>query len=501
MKLVYVTLSFILAIAGAHAQPHSALWGANGEYWTPESRLPDFSFAGYHRGEAPLPKSDITHNVRDFGAKGDGQTDDSDAFLKAIAEMREGVLFVPAGRYVVTKILLIDKPRLVIRGEDPTTTTLYFPKTLNEIKPNQGETTSGKPTSNYSWSGGFIWLQGDFNRNKVAAITAPAKRGTNTITLDNTSKVAIGEELELRMDDEESNSLANHLYSGDPRISMDKILGRTRATMLSKITKIDGNAITLDRPLRWDIELRWKPTISSLSPTLTESGMENLRFEFPNTPYEGHFTELGYNAFALSNTAHCWVRNVHVHNADSGGFVSGVFNTIDGMVCTSERKVDKSRKSTGHHGVTLGGTDNLMTNFDFQTPFIHDLTVSNSAGNVFSNGRGVDLSLDHHRRAPHDNLFTNVDVGKGTRIWMCGGGADLGAHCGARGTFWNVRAENTVEPPDKNFGPWSMNFVGLKMNVAQETNTDGRWFEHTDVGSVQPADLHQAQLARRLGKK
>ncbi|MCC6796184.1 MAG: hypothetical protein IT366_13775 [Candidatus Hydrogenedentes bacterium] len=501
MKKIVAVLLYFIALNCAQAQVHSELWGKDGEPWTPESRLPDFSFAGFHRGEAPLPSPQVTHNVRDYGAVGDGKTDDSDSFLKALADMREGVLSVPEGRYVITKILVVDKSRLVIRGEDPSKTTLYFPKPLNDIKPNQGETTSGRPTSNYSWSGGFIWLQGDINRKKVAAVTAPAKRGATAITIDDTSKVSVGQELELRLDDEETNSLANHLYSNDPRISMEKILGRTRVTMLSRVTKIDGQTITLDRPLRWDIELRWKPIVSSVAPTVTESGIENLRFEFPNTPYEGHFTELGNNAFALSNTVHCWVRNIHVHNADSGGFVSGMFNTIDGMRCSSERKVDKTRKSTGHHGVTLGGADNLMTNFDFQTEFIHDLTVSNSAGNVFSEGRGVDLSLDHHRRAPHENLFANIDVGKGTRIWMCGGGADLGAHCGARGTFWNIRAANPIEPPDKNFGPWSMNFVGLKMDIAPETNAEGRWFEHTDVGAVQPANLHQAQLARRLGAK
>ena len=38
----------------AHAET-SDLWGANGEHWTPQSRLPDFSFAGYHCGEAPIP--------------------------------------------------------------------------------------------------------------------------------------------------------------------------------------------------------------------------------------------------------------------------------------------------------------------------------------------------------------------------------------------------------------------------------------------------------------
>jgi hypothetical protein len=56
--------------------------------------------------------------------------------------------------------------------------------------------------------------------------------------------------------------------------------------------------------------------------------------------------------------AHCWVRNVRVVNPDSGPFVGGVFNTIDGLVIESARPVDK-QNCAGHHGVTLGGADNL----------------------------------------------------------------------------------------------------------------------------------------------
>ena len=49
--------ALLLALIGAVAvqAETSALWGAHGERWTPDGRLPDFSYAGYHCGEAPLP--------------------------------------------------------------------------------------------------------------------------------------------------------------------------------------------------------------------------------------------------------------------------------------------------------------------------------------------------------------------------------------------------------------------------------------------------------------
>ncbi|WP_081120406.1 BppU family phage baseplate upper protein [Limosilactobacillus reuteri] len=50
-------------------------------------------------------------NVRHFGAIGDGQTDDTDAFLKAISyatSHNRTAVFVPAGRYVITKELTLN---------------------------------------------------------------------------------------------------------------------------------------------------------------------------------------------------------------------------------------------------------------------------------------------------------------------------------------------------------------------------------------------------------
>jgi len=246
---------------------------------------------------------------------------------------------------------------------------------------------------------------------------------------------------------------------------------------------VENGEITLERPLRWDVRLEWKPIIREISPKVEEVGVENLGFEFPAKPYAGHFTELGFNALAMSNVSNCWAQNLRIVNADSGLFIGARFCTIRNVVLESQRK--PTRGDTGHHGIILGGTDNLFTQFDFRTKFIHDLGLSaNHAGNVFSDGKGVDLAFDHHKRAPHENLFTNIDVGAGTRIWKFGGGAALGKNCGTRGTFWNVQAARPIPPPPKSFGPSTLNLVGVN-GIAKS-------------GPVAPLNLHQAQLQRRL---
>lgn len=58
---------------------------------------------------APSPSSDALYNVRDFGAKGDETTDDTKAFESALAKasVSGGTVYIPAGRYRITKPLTV----------------------------------------------------------------------------------------------------------------------------------------------------------------------------------------------------------------------------------------------------------------------------------------------------------------------------------------------------------------------------------------------------------
>src|SRR5438874_13136574 len=83
---------------------YSSLWGIAGEKWRAEGRLPDFSYAGYHAGEASIPNPPAKWDFkRDFHAKGDGRTDDSTALLNALQSIDRGVLFIPEGTYIFAK--------------------------------------------------------------------------------------------------------------------------------------------------------------------------------------------------------------------------------------------------------------------------------------------------------------------------------------------------------------------------------------------------------------
>lgn len=73
-------------------------------------------------GKAFLPKKPPSFNLKaDFGARGNGRTDDTQALARAIAAAsarpKGGVIFLPAGTYVITKPLTIKHSGVVLRGD------------------------------------------------------------------------------------------------------------------------------------------------------------------------------------------------------------------------------------------------------------------------------------------------------------------------------------------------------------------------------------------------
>jgi len=404
LRRLLVLICVLLSGANpVRAQSASKLWGRSGEKWNPNGRLPDFSHAGYHSGAKAIPTVEQVADVTTFGAKGDGRTDDSDAFIKAIASVKTGAVYIPPGRYKITKIIEIAKSGIVLRGAGANKTTLVFPKPLNDIKPNMGSTTSGRPTSNYSWSGGFVWFKGHIGSGDLTTITAPAKRGEREFKVASSTGLKPGQRIQILLRDDEKKSLLSHLYSGDPGDTGKIRAGSHKVWLPCRVVSVGKGRMTIDRFLPLDVQLAWRPAVKQFAPSVTESGIEELSFLFPRRQYKGHFTELGYNAIMFGNVVNCWARNIRIINADSGIYAHGRFCTIQRVSLETDGAKMGKGGVFGHHGVTLGGSDNLLTQFDIRMRFVHDITVSGSWGNVASNGRGMDLCFDHHKRAPFAN--------------------------------------------------------------------------------------------------
>ncbi|RYX83638.1 hypothetical protein EON83_13620 [bacterium] len=516
------TIPPVVTPSNALLPQNSLLWGQGGEKWTPQSRLPDFSHAGYHGGQEP-PVVQVVKNVKtDFGAKGDGKTDDSLAFERAIAGTDNGALLIPAGRYKLTRVLEIHKGNLVLRGEGPEKTVLEFSESLRTAGPRQkpdgdwnfnralaqpelpsaNQAPPFKPDDDWRFRGGYIWVEGTDEGIHLTDLTAPARRGDTQLKLANTAGIVPGQFVRLLQFDDAQHTLGRHLHADqvDPGPQTYERVTNKFIDWVAQVTAVDGNTLTLDRPLRTDIRLAWKPQLWSYQPTVQEVGLENLGFVFPGKTYPGHLKEEGFNATYFKQVANCWMRNIWVTDADIAFNFEWMvrFSTIENVRTLAKvRREDIGRWSgSGHHAIQMAYfvQDCLATRFRFDTHYVHDITVDTLvSGNVFSQGSGLSVNFDHHRGASYENLFSDIDLGRPDYMWASSGKPENGPPTGVRETFWNIRATGNL-PKQPNWV--QMNLIGTGQ-TAQQT-TDKLWSEPLSPALIFPRDLHEAQRARRL---
>jgi hypothetical protein len=495
--LIAASLFLVLAEAPVPAD-ESKLWGREGELWSPTSRLPDFAFAGYHFGEAEPPTNPVEVSVKDFGALGDGKTDDTDAFKRAMAEASGKVILVPHGTYVLSDRIEISGRGTVLRGESRDGSVLLFTKGLEDLYPAPTTNDGGLATSNWSWTGGLLSIVSQsLHSGPRVKVAGTAERGDFKLTLEDANSFKVGDFVNLLAVNDSEGSLVKYLYRGDTG-DVSGLTGNRNTSQVNKIVAIEGNVVELVRPLRIAVKAEFGCTVTKVDPRTTECGIEQLTLRFESGIYRAHFTERGFNGITISSSAiHCWVRQVKMIDADSGIFGAGTHGLIDGVVFESKRKSLTPDNIKGHHGVD-GGVDCLIQNVTFESPFFHDLSVSGgNVGNVFRRVRGKDVNMDQHRWGPYENLFTDIDLGEGNRPWLSGGGRNRGKHTAAGTTFWNLRSKRVVEMPYEEFGPPTLQFVGIRVR-GNATKEDAWWVESIASAKLVPHDLYQAQLERRL---
>ncbi|MCP4200631.1 MAG: hypothetical protein GY769_01695 [bacterium] len=472
----------------------SALWGKNGERWDPAGRLPDFSYAGYRAGNEPIPDVPVVANVKDFGATGDGVTDDSWAFLQAIEETSNGAILIPAGRYLITRPLLIGKSNLVLRGESRDSTVLYFPKTLRQIFKKGRD---GGPYG-WSWGGAWIWANPDPKRGDsnapvwdegrmLAEVTRVAPKGQTWIKVSDTSGIEPGQMVRL-IQHESDGSLTLLMHAGHElggKCIIDSP-GLQVINWLLEVTRVEGKKVHFDRPLRLDVKPEWKAQLFEAVIEVEEVGIERMTIEFPVRPYPGHHNEPGMNAISLGQTYNSWVRDVAILNADNGIFF------WYSRYCTADSVVIAGRG--GHYGFNLGGAqDSLVTRFRIENRNVHDTSFSNMAnGNVYSWGKGRNINFDHHRGAAFQNLSSRIHVGLPNRQWVSSH-TRTGHYTAAHETYWNIRPRAET----RRLETWpAQNIIG-RVKASRHSTPDwfDLWAEHLD--EIEPQDLHLAQWQRR----
>lgn len=492
----------------------SQLWGERGERWNPRGRLPDFSYAGYHAGEAPIPTVPKVASVKDHGCKGDGVTDDTRAFQAALDAAEPGALLIPKGRYLLSGQLILRRNGVVLRGEGTGTdgSVLYWSKSLQELTgaiypwnwgasgllrlapPAAAAAAAPKMTTTLAKSADHPPSRDLALGKFLAAVTAEAKRGDSSLQVPAASAIRAGQFLVLTQTDPQDKSLNSHLHNGQGSNEYNQDMP---LRWIVRAKAVAGSRIELQQPLRFNVRLAWKPVLNGYSP-IEEAGVENLRFEFPDRTYPGHQAESGFNAFSFEGALNCWARNIVILNCDNGPSIEELSkhcSVLDLLQLPHSRLAINGRIS-GHHGFSfnINSHDNLLSGFEFKAVFIHGVSVGyNASGNVVRKGKGTALNLDHHSRSPFENLYSDLDLGSGENPFLpvVGAGGDP-LRSGARGTIWNVRsAKGPVDPPP--FAYTQFNVIGTTRELMTQ---DREWLEI--LSAPAPGDLYQSQLDRRL---
>ena len=477
------TMLLLLALTGSSfANELPAILNATDASDSPY--LPDFSYAGYRNGasEIPAAKGSVV-KVDDFGAVADDGKDDSKAILDALSHSHSlagpVVVRLGPGRYRVSEVLKIGRSDLVLQGSGSGEggTTLYFPRPLNQVDESNSldelreyivklDKRQKEPDLNlddyfseYSWSGGFIWIQKAGTRpapyledydpkiEKLADIRS-GTRGSNRITVTDTAGLGEGDIVQIQWINASGPGapIIKSLYGSAFELAGShhwSFPARPLVRQTSRIGSIDGDVIVLSDPLLHDANDSIPAQIAGWD-GLQQVGIEELHLEFPPSPYFGHHMERGYNGIYFTSAFDSWARNIRISNADSG-----ILSYNSANLTYRDITTDGERKA--HYGVHMGNVHNVLAeNITVLNPVLHSLTFNTQSTKcVYKNAQVlVTPTLDQHAGANHQNLYDNVTLhihasksedgpvavvfnGSGAPYWQPGHGGF--------NTTWNLR--------------------------------------------------------------
>lgn len=383
----------------------------------------DWSQAGIPGGIPQFPEaSGTTLNVMDYGATGNGVTDDTAAIQSAINAATSGdVVYLPPGTYLVNSsdtaavALELNQNNIVLRGDGVSSQILI-----------DGGGIGIKMGTQYTNFGPAVALAGSY------------PQGATQITLAGSGSFSVGQYVvvdELSPPYVELND-SGYLctdYSGDGYSS-----GQRCVVQMAQITAVNGSTLTLNRPLYWPYSASLSPRVY-VANMVQDVGLENLFIERAQ-----NVGTQSSHIVSLEECAHCWVNGVETYLGRGDHYNLGYtyaselvnnfllmghndygsdtgFSSVaeDGGESLGDSYTGFGYDSGRNYGIHLADspdTDNLIQNNIIDSTR-HALVIEGpSNGNVFAYNYVVNgilynqlnwntLSAGHHGAFPYMNLW------------------------------------------------------------------------------------------------
>ena len=357
---------------------------------------------------ASIPIPDVDGPIRrvtEFGAKGDDMTDDTSAFLAGIAAHRRACCWSPPGATSSPSSWPSRKSNFVLRGEGMGKSILFFPRPLQRGGPARHQLVLQRR----------LHHRGRHRpRPVLGTVTANLARGATELPLSATAGIEAGR-LGAGDPDRQGGTLFRALYGGQTRATS----ARTAAPRCSASTRGSPRSaptsITLERHLALAGGHPLDPAGARRARRPSaRSASRSSPWRWPPSPTPATSTSAATTASITSGAHDSWVRNVQ--HPQRRARHQHLPQLLRHRHRRRARRQPQPRATIGHHGLNSArGADILFTRFDVRKKYVHDLTVDGYAiGTVWSKGKGVDLNMDHHGRAPYGTLWTDLDLGRGT---------------------------------------------------------------------------------------
>jgi hypothetical protein len=476
-----------------------------------ESRLADFSYAGYAFGEKNIPKVEgPIFNVTEYGAVPDDGKSDREAFqaaIKAAQTHGKGIIYFPTGRFDLrpadapNEAITISGNNLILRGAGSGKGgTEIFMEYNNE--PQQADELWSCPP--------LIQLRYDFKYDQqfspddnfadreLAKVTADAARGSYSVEVSNTSGLYIGKRVFLKLQNNAPELIADelHPYSIEAEWT-DLLQNGVKVTEYNEIARIEGNTIFFKAPILHKIEAQWNWTLHEHS-CGAGMGVEDLAFvgNFKESfvHHQNATHDSGYKMLNFLRQVNGWVRNCRFTDVSEALSIQRSANVSVFACSITGQQGHSAIRSEASTRVFIGAIDDQPAQF-------HSTGVSKtSIGTVlWRNKTASNSCFESHAEQPRVTL---LDACSGAFIPNHAGGDHKYApnHLGEL-VLWNYYNRNG----SGEFDLWCRNnrflmpiiagFQGGRIRFADEQVT----INERQGTAVYPESLYEAQLMERLG--
>ena len=465
-----------------------------------EPILPDFSYAGYHYFNKPVP--DVAHPIFDvttYGAIPNDNISDQLAIQAAIdaAEANgRGIVFFSPGEFLVNtnadnnEPIYIHSSNIVLRGSGS--------RAGGTVIRQANHLPADNPDQLWSTPYMLIFKPIDTSYQNITRITESAERETFWITVEDASQLAVGQRIKVYM--QSTEAINEFLAPRSPNLTgvfWEKLVGEgITIDEEHSIAEIQGNRIRLNEPLHAHVNPahKWRVRVY---PHLEEVGVEDISFhgsfleEFvhhKNTIHDG-----GYSLVEFDRCVNSWVRRTSFINVSRGFKMLSSAAVSVYQITVGGNKGHYAIKSQGSYGIWVGLSEDLANQF-------HGVGMSHSTtGNVvYRFDMGSNQPIDIHMTRPsYANLYDRVNNG---RLYGSSG-SGVPPHHLRRLVLWNFNHGGN----DTHYGFWGADYtrflhpivVGFHGNPATFNEKTLEVLE-SNGSPVEPESLFEAQLELRL---